>query len=388
MGAPCMVVGSNLVVAFLEEKMFSLLPQVFPQDFVDFFVRSYFRFIDDVIHQWLMLFNIELFGSIINNLDADIKFELDQIAKRVHYLDVRTSARLNKIIFDIYYKPTNAFTYLKYNSCHPRHTIENLASSLARRLIQIVSENREQRLGELEERLVARGHPRGKVVESMGNTWVPMREPRPGEPIVFTSTHSPRLVLDKSLMRNSISKLDTREMKNAFQDKYVLCTTRQPSNLRRLLTSAKFVRNPIPREPRLVGLVPCGSCIYCSLGYIKAATGFSFVNAEGKTITWSYNRLFTCNSKNLLYVLLCIKTPHSYLGKTEELKKRTSKHASDVRHPHNSKCRDCAEHLRACSGLVEPYLTIYPFCYEDDPNARHVIERRFIQYWKPNLNGQ
>ena len=152
--------------------MFSLLPQVFPQDFVDFFVRSYFRFIDDVIHQWLMLFNIELFGSIINNLDADIKFELDQIAKRVHYLDVRTSARLNKIIFDIYYKPTNAFTYLKYNSCHPRHTIENLASSLARRLIQIVSENREQRLSELEERLVAHGHPRGKVVESMGNTWV------------------------------------------------------------------------------------------------------------------------------------------------------------------------------------------------------------------------
>ena len=177
-------------------------------------------------------------------------------------------------------------------------------------------------------------------------------------------------------------------MKNAFQEKYVLCTTRQPPNLRGLLTSAKFVRNPIPREPRLVGLVPCGSCIYCSMGYIKPATGFSFINAEGKTITWSYNRLFTCNSKNLLYVLLCIKTPHSYLGKTEELKKRTSKQAFDVRHPHDSKCRDCAEHLRACSGLVEPYFVIYPFYYEDDPHARHVIERRFIQYWKPNLNGQ
>ena len=388
MGAPCMVVGSNLVVAYLEVKMFALLPTVFPQDFVDFFVRNYFRFIDDLIHQWLIQFNIELFGEILNNLDCDIKFELDQIAKRVHYLDVRTTASSESISFDVYYKPTNAFTYLKYNSCHPRHTIENLASSLARRVIQIVSDNRDQRLQELEDRLVARGHPRNKVVLSMANTMIPRKEPKSGEAIVFTCTHSPRLVVDRSLMRNAISDLNSRDMRNAFKDKYVLCTTRQPSNLRRLLTSAKFVRNPIPREPRLVGLVPCGKCVYCSTGYVVPATGFSFQNKDGKTISWSYTRYFSCGSKNLLYVVLCFKTPHSYLGKTDDLKQRISKHASDVRLPHNSKCRDCAEHLRACSKLIEPYFIIYPFYYEDNPHARHVIERRFIRYWKPNLNGQ
>ena len=327
-----------------------------------------------MIHQWLIQFNIELFREILNSLDPDILFELDQIAKLVHYLDVRTTASVNIISFDVYYKPTNAFTYLKYNSCHPRHTIENLASSLARRLIQIVSENRDQRLDELEGRLVARGHPRNKVLQSMAKTFIPMKEPKPGEAIVFTCTHSPRLVVDRSLMRNSISDLKTTDMKNTFKDKYVLCTTRQPPSLRKLLTSASFVRNPIPREPRLVGLVPCGKCVFCSLGYVQPATVFSFVNKDGKTITWSYTRYFSCGSKNLLYVVMCLKTPHQYLGKTDDLKKRISKHASDVRLPHNSNCKDCSEHLRACSGLVPPYFITYPFYYENDPHARHVIE--------------
>ena len=110
----------------------------------------------------------------------------------------------NSIIFDVYYKPTNAFSYLKYSSCHPRHTIENLAHSLARRIIQIVSENRDVRLNELEDRLMARGHPRQVILRSMGKTMTPRQKPREGEAIVFTHTHSPRLNFDKSIIHKSI----------------------------------------------------------------------------------------------------------------------------------------------------------------------------------------
>ena len=155
-----------------------------------------------------------------------------------------------------------------------------------------------------------------------------------------------------------------------------------------MLTSAKSVLNPAPREPRLVGLFPCGKCHYCRTGYIKAATGFSVQNKKGETVTWTYTRYFTCSSLNVLYVVMCNIPNDFYLGKTKDLAKRCRKHASDVRLPHNSNCRECADHLRACSNLVEPYFTIYPFFYEDDPQTRHHMERRFIRYWKPNLNGQ
>ena len=35
-------VWNNLTVAYFEEKMFAILPQVYPKDFVDFFIRQLF----------------------------------------------------------------------------------------------------------------------------------------------------------------------------------------------------------------------------------------------------------------------------------------------------------------------------------------------------------
>ena len=64
------------VVAYEEVKMFPLLPQLYLQDFVDFFIRNYFRFLDDIFHKWLGNSDIESFYSMINILDPDLKFNL------------------------------------------------------------------------------------------------------------------------------------------------------------------------------------------------------------------------------------------------------------------------------------------------------------------------
>ena len=61
MGTIFAVVGSNLTVAYFEVKMFALLPQIYPRDFLDYFVRNYFRFLDDIFHTWLISFDIEPF---------------------------------------------------------------------------------------------------------------------------------------------------------------------------------------------------------------------------------------------------------------------------------------------------------------------------------------
>ena len=52
-------VGSNLIVAYEEIKIFALLPQLYLKDFVDFFTRNYFWFIDNVFHKWLENFDNE-----------------------------------------------------------------------------------------------------------------------------------------------------------------------------------------------------------------------------------------------------------------------------------------------------------------------------------------
>ena len=51
MGTIFAVVGSNLVVGYKEIKLFALLPQVYPQNFVDFLLQNCFRFSDDIFHK-------------------------------------------------------------------------------------------------------------------------------------------------------------------------------------------------------------------------------------------------------------------------------------------------------------------------------------------------
>ena len=217
-------------------------------------------------------------------------------------------------------------------------------------------------------------------------------QPKPVTPqeecIVFTRTYNPNHYFNHDIVQKCISDPKRLEMKKAFRSKRILMATRQPPNLRKLLTSARFELNPAPRDPRLVGLVPCGKCKVCRDQYITAATGFSFVSSEGKTIEWTYTRLFTCDSKNVLYVLICKNCPGNYLGKTDFTKQRIRKHKSDVLHPENSTCIKCVRHLIACSKYVEPFFSFYPFYYADDPGLRHFMERRFITNWKPTLNEQ
>ena len=61
MGTNFPLTGSNLIVVYFEVKMFALLPQIFPRDFIDYFVRDYLRFLDDIFHTWLINFDMETF---------------------------------------------------------------------------------------------------------------------------------------------------------------------------------------------------------------------------------------------------------------------------------------------------------------------------------------
>ena len=119
MGTKFAVVGSNLVVAYKEIKLFAFLPQVYPQDFVDFLLRNYFRFLDGIFHKWLENFDIKKFYDLINSLDEDLKFIFGNPSRTVNFLDIQLKIVNDVLVFDICYKPTNSFNYLTYSGCHP-----------------------------------------------------------------------------------------------------------------------------------------------------------------------------------------------------------------------------------------------------------------------------
>ena len=111
----------------------------------------------------------------------------------------------------------------------------------------------------------------------------------------------------------------------------------------------------------------------------------TFKLTNGKSVTWNYNNFFDCDSKDVLYIPICNNCDYFYLGKTIDFKQRICKHKSDIKHPQNSTCRECAEYLKDCA-KIEPSFQIYPFYHEQDHYLRDYKEKRFITEWKPLLN--
>ena len=103
-------------------------------------------------------------------------------------------------------------------------------------------------------------------------------------------------------------------------------------------------------------------------------------------LTWHYIHFFSCDSKDVLCILICNNSDFFYTGQTEELKQCTRKHKSDVIHPNNSNCKKCSEHLRTCSKMKEPYFNIYPFLYEENKYLPEFKERSINPINKPPLH--
>ena len=154
-----------------------------------------------------------------------------------------------------------------------------------------------------------------------------------------------------------------------------------------MLVKSKFEETSLTTIPKPVGLFPCNSCIYEKDGYINPCTSFNFKLANGKTIIWSYTKYFNCDSKNVLYILICRNCDEFYIGQTQNFKQRIRKHKSDIKHPNNSTCKRCTNHIRVCTKGKEPFFKIYPFYYINDNNIREFKEKKFILKWKPGLNA-
>ena len=385
MGTKAAVSCANLIVAFLEMKMFALLPQVYPNDVVDFIIRTYFRFLDDIFHQWLSNFDIRQFYEIFDGLDPDLKFLFSNLALESKFMDIHFKVVGTQLEMDIYRKPTDSCNYLNYHSCHPKHTRDNIGLSLAKRIVRIVSLDRDKRLNELRSQLLDRDYPRSSIDYAFSKVFQPKREQFENI-IVFTSTHNPSHVYNSRVISGCLDKLKTPDMQHTFGQHKVVHGTRQPKSLRSFLVRSRFVRDPpTPRAPREVGLKHClGVCKYHRLGYVTPCLSFRF--GQHLQFTWVYNRLFDCNSRNVIYVLICNTCWKFYIGETEDLKVRTRVHMSNANIPENANCKVLSHHLHDCSKLVHPYFTIFPIYYVENRQHRRFIEKRFIKRYKPPLN--
>ena len=176
------------------------------------------------------------------------KIIFEELTKNINFLDINLKIINNKLHFDAYHKPTNYFSYLHYESCHPSHTENNITLSLARRIVRIVTDNKDNRLQELKGHLLKRKHSEKIIDYSFTKLFQPRKhENNDKNVITFIKTYNPNHQFSFKKFKNCIKKTTNRELQKAFNDKKILLATRQPKKLRNLLVRAKFETKTIPK---------------------------------------------------------------------------------------------------------------------------------------------
>ena len=89
------------MVAYKEVKLFALLAQAYPQDFVDL-LRSHFRFLDNTFHKLLQNVDIKQFCNSMNSSDEDLLFIFKNQSRTLNFPDVQLKVVGNTLVFDIY----------------------------------------------------------------------------------------------------------------------------------------------------------------------------------------------------------------------------------------------------------------------------------------------
>ena len=133
--------------------------------------------------------------------------------------------------------------------------------------------------------------------------------------------HNPEIYPE--ICHNKTILLRDERLKTLFSNKTFLKSKRQPPNLRKLLTKAKFSNKDETKftvtkckEPR------------CGLNkYLKEGSSFNF---KGK----QFNANMTCTVKSVIYVIECRGGRKYYIGETNNLRNRTTLHNQHMRHEH------------------------------------------------------
>lgn len=379
---------ATLVLGFLEEQLYTKLKETKGDQFANIIAKKWERFLDDCFILWpYSIEELIKFQNCLNSLHKDIQFKLKFSSTELSFLDVLVKKINTTITTDIFFKITDSKQYLNFKSCHPKHTKINIPFNLARRICTIVSDPNTLsfRLKELVQILIERQYPleiiSSGIYKALGiprSELLCVHETSKTKLVPFISTHNPHNREIFGMLKNNLDILGTDEtMKKVIDETKIIKCKRQPPNLKRLLVKSEFNENSTPPSVSKCNEQRCGLC--------------SFI-IEGSTLvlddkTFHVKVSMNCAVRNVLYVLVCNGCRQFYIGQTgDKLRNRRTVHDQQIRDP-STRQIPLSTHIDQCCSTF-PKFSIFPF-YKfntDDVSARLLLEKHFINVFKPSLN--
>ena len=382
---------ANLVMGYLEIELFYKLELNLGQKVAKYFWHQYRRFLDDGQIMWDTRLGdfLEVF-NLLNSMHPSIKFTSESSDKELVFLDIRILK--TKVGFEtvIYTKETDTDSTLNFNSLHPRHTREDTAFNLARRVRTLTDDDRQcqVQMGALMTKLKNSDYPPGLIRTAVSSAMelnpkdlrmTKVSSNKDVELLTFVHTFDPTLPQITSEVKQLISRIfSSKELKPIFGGIELIDSLREPLNLTRILQHSKFDENP--EEVNGSGVVKCGlqGCRSCE--EILQVDELYFPNSD---VTFKIKAKMQCISRNVIYAIFCQNCGQSYIGETVNFRERMNGHrnksttsayigAEVSRHLHN-----CGGGFRSC-----PIFKVR----DETKISRLVMEDIFIKMLKPDLN--
>lgn len=392
MGTKFAPVYATLVLGYVEEELlYPKIAEIYNTEFKIYIINYWKRFLDDVFILWpKSKHELNCFNILLNNLHKDLKFTMENNIEKLPFLDVLVKLKGDQIETDIYYKPTDSKQYLLFNSCHPKHTKQNIPFSLARRLCTIIS-NRDVlhlRLNELNKFLASLKYPQ-KLIENgiqralaIEQSELRKTKLKTDEKVIpYVSTHNPRNTEFFTVIQENLPILQNDEiMKGIIDRSHIIKSKRQPANLKKLLTRARFSSTLRKNKIKRCSSLKCGLCKHMIEG-----NTYHFKNGREFKVKFSGS----CDIRNVIYALKCNGCSKDYIGETSNLRNRVTLHNQHIRNPDNA-LLPVSRHIAICAKDITPKFNIMPIYKMREPDTfkRRMKETVLINVLKPELNSK
>ena len=378
-------------------------------------IKLFKRFLDDIFLIWKgSLENLQTFLEQINNLHDSIKFTYSYTnpfyctypsdtlhdcfcysSRSIPFLDTMVTIKNNKLVTDVYRKPTDRCQYLLPTSSHPSHIQANIPFSLCYRLVRICSEEEmlNKRFSELKDLLLSRSY-NIKIIDGAINKAkqidrqeaLKKKEKKKSSRIPFVITYHPALPSVSNILNRAWRIMIKNEhMKKVFKEPPMVAY-RQPKNssLRQLLVKAKL---PVREKRKNPGMKKC----------LKPGCNTCPFVVETKTIRSSTNKFqvdikasVDCETTNLVYVISCDRQACKfvqYIGETgKKLKERFSQHIQNVKSENPSTSTGLHFNLPGHS-IANMKISIVEKCFNDSKMYRKIRESFFINKFETKHLG-
>jgi hypothetical protein len=305
---------ANIFMGRLEKQLLSEVPMK---------PHLWLRFIDDVDMQWCHgQETLEEFLDLANSFHPSIKFTSEVSNDKHVFLDTVSKLEDNKIVVDLYSKPTDTHQYLLPTSCHPKHCSRNIPYSQALRIRRICTntDTFNKRADELSAHLQSRGYRTDSVSEAIMKARAHKRDDllkpntkdtNTNKRLPFVVTYHPNLPNIRATIDKHWSIIDKSDKLTRMFPEKPLVAYRRPKNLRDILVRAKIRPST---ETCSEGLsAPCGTSRCQTCAHMTPTNTFYSSNKARSYIKGISN----CKTSNAIYLMTCKQCEKKYVGETK-----------------------------------------------------------------------